>query len=226
MKFSDLKTLHQKFFTLTRSGEKSRSDWWARERIGLLKKRGFLTAKRISFSGTSYFLATRLAHLALSNMREGRSYVQPLDEIDIRTFEHDRLILEARLALEEKGRATNWCSERRLKSEHSITMGLARRFQPDAVYLNKLNEPIAFELEIAPKTKDRYEEKIRKYLEIIRSQKGFRAVLFVTKNDAVFNVLSELTRRLAGEFKIEKLGDLLDSNSVLKVSETKGVVNG
>lgn len=171
-------------------------------------------------------MATRLAHLALSNMREGRSFVQPLTEIDIRTFEHDRLILEARITLEKNGRATNWYSERRLKSEHSITMGLARRFQPDAVYLNKLNEPIAFELEIAPKTKERYEEKIRKYLEIIRSRKGFCAVLFVTKNDAVFNVLSELTRRYQGEFKIEKLGDLLDSNCVLKVIETKGVVNG
>ncbi len=226
MKFSDLKTIHQKFFTVTKSGHKSVSDWWARERVGLLKKHGFLTAKRISFSGTSYFLATQLAQMALSNMCEGRSFVQPLDEIDIRTFEHDRLVIEARCALERLGRATKWYSERRLKSEQYLTLGLARRYQPDAIYVNKLNEPVAFELEIAPKTIDRYEEKIRKYLEIIRSKKGFRAVLFVTKNDSVFNTLSELTRRYQGEFKVEKLGDLLDSNDVLKVSKEEGVVNG
>lgn len=216
MKFADLKSIHQKFFLNTRSGERSLSDWWARERLGLLKRQGYLSAKRISFSGTSYFLATDLAHSALLNMRSGRSFVRPLVEIDIRTFEHDRRIVEARLVLERLGRATNWVSERRLKSELALTVGLSRAYQPDAIYQNKLGEMMAFELELSAKTKDRYADKIRKYVDVIRqaevSTKGFRGVLFVVCQDHVFNILSELTRRYEGKFKIEKFNELVGSN--------------
>ena len=92
-------------------------------------------------------------------------------------------------------------------------MGLPRAYQPDAVYWNKLKEPVAFELEISRKTKRLYENKIRKYVDLIRQSEvnggGFRAVLFVVTHDAIFEVLSELTRRFEGKFRIEKFNDLL-----------------
>jgi hypothetical protein len=101
-------------------------------------------------------------------MRSFRTFVRPLTEIDVRTFEHDRRIVEARLALERLGRAVNWAPERRLKSELALNMGLPRQYQPDAIYWNKLQEPMAFELEVSVKGKDRYADKIRKYVDVIR----------------------------------------------------------
>ncbi len=213
MKFADLEVLHQKFFAVTQSGERSKSDWWARERLRLLKQHGFLNSKRLNFSGKGYYLATDLAHTVLTNMRSQRSFVRPLAEIDLRTFEHDRLIIAARLALETAGRAVNWASERRLKSESALTAGLPRMYQPDAIYWNKHGEPMAFELEISGKARARYEIKIRKYLEVIRrsegAEGGFRGVLFVVHNAGVFELLTELTRRFEGKFKIEKFDNLV-----------------
>lgn len=223
MKFSDLKSIHQKFFFHLQSGNRSKSDWWARERLGILKRHGYLNSKRISFSGASYYLATDLAHTALSSLRPSRSFVRPLTEIDVRTFEHDRRVIEARLVLESLGRASNWCSERRLKSESALASGLPRMYQPDAIYKNKLGEPTAFELELSVKTKDRYEDKIRKYVDVIRKTEvgnpGFLGVLFVVCSEHSFNILNELTRRFEGKFKIEKYNELINQSSKIEPRE-------
>lgn len=224
MRFASFEVIYQKFFLNLRSGGKSKSDWWARERIGLLKRHGFLNAKRISFTGESYFLSTELAHTALSSLRLSRSFVRPLDNINVTTFEHDKRVTFARLALEQAGRATNWCGERRLKSETALTVGLPRAYQPDAIYWNKLGEPVAFELELSVKQKERYEDKIRKYVDVIRQAElkgdGFRAVLFVTCHDAIFTTLTDLTQRHLGKFKIEKYLELVGE------SRSKGVIYG
>ncbi len=213
MKFADLSSIHEKFFLNLRSGGRSVSDWWARERLKLLKQHGFLLAKRISFAGNSYFLATELAHIALSNKRSHRSYVRPIRAIDVRSFDHDAKVIQARLALERLKRVTNWVSERRLKSELTAISGFPRAYQPDAIYQNKHGEPMAFELELAPKTKGRYAEKIRKYVDLIRQveqgAQGFKGALFVVCEDPIFNTLTELTRRHDGKFKIEKFNDLV-----------------
>ena len=68
MRFSDLESLYQRFFLITKEGEKSQSDWWARERIGLLRRHGFLISQRLTFTGLSYYLATEKAHIALENL--------------------------------------------------------------------------------------------------------------------------------------------------------------
>ena len=223
MKFSDLGGIHQKFFLQLQSGKKSKSDWWARERLGLLKRHGFLVSKRISFSGTSYFLATELAHTALSSLRPERSFVHPLAEIDVRTFEHDRRVVQARLRLENAGRATNWHSERRLKSASVLTSGLPRAYQPDAIYWNRNGEPVAFELELSSKTRDRYEDKIRKYLDVLRSgemqKDALKGVLFVACHEHVFRLLSELIRRHEGKFKVEKFNELVGESSAVGQKE-------
>lgn len=213
MKFANLEQLHQKFFSKTQSGERSKSDWWARERLSLLKRHEFLSSKRVSFCGEGYYLATELAHIALSNMRSERSFVRPLEGIDIRTFDHDRLVIDARLALEALGRAYKWRSERSLKHDSAVTSGLARMYQPDAIYWNKHGDPMAFELEITLKAQARYETKIRRYVDVMRqaegASEGFRGVLFVTTNQSVFDMLSRLTKRHEWKFKIEKLEHLL-----------------
>jgi hypothetical protein len=226
MKFADLSAIHQKFFLNLRSGERSKSDWWARERLSLLRQHGFLKTKRFTFSGKTYFLATELAHIALKNMRSHRGFVRPLEEIDVRTFDHDLRVIEARLALERLGRAANWVSERQLKSDLALVSGLSRQYQPDAIYRNKHGEPMAFELEVSAKKKDRYADKIRKYVDLMRQvdagAQGFRGVLFVACHDHVFGILTELTRRHDGKFKIEKFNDLVAANAAPSAKKEVG----
>lgn len=221
MKFADLGAIHQKFFFNLRSGERSKSTWWARERLALLKQHGFLKSKRFTFSGKTYFLATELAHIALKNMRSHRGFVRPLEEIDVRTFDHDLRVIEACLALERLGRATHWVSERQLKSDLALVSGLSRQYQPDAIYQNKHGEPMAFELEVTTKKKDRYADKIRKYVDLIRQAEhgthGFQGVLFIVCNDHVFGILNDLTRRHEGIFRIEKFAQLVAAGA----SETR-----
>ncbi len=227
MKFADLNAIHQKFFLNLRSGERSKSDWWARERIGLLKQHGFLRTKRFTFTGKTYFLATELAHIALTNKRNHRSYVRPVVEIDVRTFDHDLRVTQARLALERLGRAANWVSERQLKSDLALVSGLSRQYQPDAIYRNKHGEPMAFELELTLKKKERYADKIRKYVDLIRQAdlgtQGFRGVLFVVCSDHIFGILNDLTRRHEGKFKIEKFNELVAGQGVPAPSAKKEV---
>ena len=216
MKFASLKSIYRKFFHITPTGTPSRSDWWARERLSHLKRHGYLKSAKVSFSGTSYYLATDLAQtalMALANI-DGRSLVRPIETIDIRTFEHDRLVTDLRLILESQGRANDWLSERRLKSEAALSFGLAREFQPDAIYRNKFGESVAFELEMAVKSRERYQDKIRKYVEVMRENEGqdqgLKGVLFVTVHENVFKILTELTERYGGKFRIERLEALLN----------------
>ncbi len=224
MKFADLATLHQKFFSNLKSGEPSKSYWWARERLALLKQHGFLETKRVAFTGVSFYLATEFAHRALASRLHERNFVQPITEIDIRTFEHDLRVLAARVALERLGRAARWVSERQLKADRTLTAGLERAYMPDGIYWNKRNEMMAFELELASKTQDRYADKISKYVDVIRqnetSRSGFMGVLFVVVHEPVFQRLSELTNRYEGRFRVEKYNELITTSNNL------GVING
>lgn len=215
MKFASLKSIYRKFFIVTQTGTPSRSDWWARERLSHLKRHGYLKSAKVSFSGTSYYLATDLAQMALTALAkvDGRSFVRPIETIDIRTFEHDRLVTDLRLILESENRARDWLSERRLKSEAALSFGLAREFQPDAIYRNKFGESVAFELEISVKSRERYQDKIRKYVDVMRENdgrdEGLKGVLFVTMHEGVFKILTEMTERHGGKFRIERLETLL-----------------
>lgn len=223
MKFSDLDSIYQKFFSQTKLGT-SKSNWWARERMGLLKKHGLISSVRILFSSDSYFLVTELGYKVLCQMRPSESFVRPLLEIDIRTFEHDRCVLTSRLALEKSGRALKWMSERRLKSESAFLKGLPRQYQPDAIYWNKFGEPVAFELENSEKTKSRYEKKVRKYVEIMRdfekTDQFFKRTLFVVRKNSVNKQLTEMTSRYQGLFLVTSFEELVGSKEPKKADAT------
>ena len=160
MRFSDLESLYQRFFLITKEGEKSQSDWWVRERIGLLRRHGFLISQRLTFTGLSYYLATEKAHIALENLYDSHgSFVRYLKQINLSNFKHDRRVLKSRVVLENVGCATNWRSERVLKSQKTLHFGLARKYQPDAIYTNKLGEDVAFELNFHQKLRGVIEKK-------------------------------------------------------------------
>ncbi len=83
---------------------------------------------------------------------------------------------------------------------------MAVHYIPDAIYVDPAGVRVAFELEIAVKAKSRYQEKIKKYVQLMRSsnpqQKVFDRVQFVCAKDAVAKFLIKETRIYGDLFQI------------------------
>ena len=202
MKFANLETIHLRFFGQTRDGGKSKSTWWARERIAALRSLGLLRAVRIYTEGQSYVVATPLTYQILATMKPERLHAKPLEAIDIRSFEHDKRILYSRVALELGGRAREWFSERRLKSEQMFEgegREIAREYQPDAIYTNAKGERVAFELELSFKSRERYSRKFERFHALRRDDEApFKNCLVVASTPPMYRLLRDVMRRTVG----------------------------
>ncbi len=112
-KFASLDALYVRFY----QGVSSKSSRYAYHRLQLLKKHGFLRAKRVYTEPGSVYLASPLAHSTVQSLRPDRTISWPTEEIDLRTFEHDRRVTLCRVAREKNREVKDWLSERRLKQE-------------------------------------------------------------------------------------------------------------
>jgi hypothetical protein len=203
MRFVNLTAVHLRFFSQTRDAVKSKSSWWARERLSLLQRNQLINPCRVYTEGQSYYLVTALGVSILNSKRPIRVHAQAIERIDIRSFEHDKMILMSRIALELGGRADNWESERYLKAHSSFEgskRSLSREFQPDAIYTNRHGEQVAFELELSFKSKERYRRKIQTFsrLEYERNP-VFRRCLMVAASKPMQRLLKELVEEITGE---------------------------
>lgn len=199
-KFSGIEALYLKFFKT----EGSQSTRYAAERVQLLRRHGFLRAERAYTRPELFYLITPLAHSVLQSQRPGRRLFEPVDGIDHRTFEHDWRVTLCRAYRERSGVATAWISERRIKAEWAIHAGhLTREYCPDGIYTNRRGERVAFELELAPKTRERYARKISRFLDVMRDSSGpFRRTLFVACDPWVRTTIQALTTPYPDEFKV------------------------
>jgi hypothetical protein len=171
MKFATVKELQHKFFRKLKDGKVSNSEWYARERMRLLWKHGLVETVRFRYTDYKYFIATDLAFEILSGNAERMDKVaKPIRQIDIRTFEHDAMLMKLRLHLEDTESVKNWKSERVIKRDLFFQGKLARDYVPDAVYENEAGETVAYELERTMKSRKDYREKIGKYVRIVRKQ--------------------------------------------------------
>ncbi|WP_415063741.1 hypothetical protein [Bdellovibrio sp.] len=81
-----------------------------------------------------------------------------IEQIDVRTFDHDIQVMKSRLALEDS---------EKVYSEYFQFKG-SRDSAPDGVNKSLNGKIIAFEYEIAQKSKQRYRDKVRRYVDCIR----------------------------------------------------------
>jgi hypothetical protein len=192
MKFASVEALYRRFF---RSKDSS-SNRYAYERLNLLRKHGYLTPIRIHTEAVTYYVATRLARETLQGSFVDRCFVKPPPGIDVRCFEHDKRVLTCRVEREIGGNARDWTSERALKHDWTkATNNLAREFMPDAIFTNRRGERVAFELELSPKTTDRYLRKVQQFAQIVSIPEAlFHRVLFVTCSRWVRETLTRLCR--------------------------------
>lgn len=207
MRFSGIEEVFEKFFKITQSSVQAKSMEWARKRLSQLEEAKFLKSVRSFSESTRYFTTTFKAYYALSNIKPEVLVCRPSLGFDIRTFYHDKAVLRSRIHLEQKHKVTLWVSDRKLKSAAELTNGLDRLYIPDAIYTSVSGEKVAFELEIAVKAKKRYQDKIKKYVSILRStdvkHKIFDRVLFVCAKASVAEHLSKETKIYGELFEIQ-----------------------
>lgn len=219
MKFSSLDEIHFKFFKTLKDGTESKSQWWARERLSDLAKAKYII-KRYSFNERkSYYLGTMKGYLALLKRYPSDVSVKPLAKIDFSTFDHDKLVMQIRLQYEQQGVIKNWISDRMLQSMGGAHKVLGEGNTPDGIYTTTDDEKIAFELELTQKAKSRYEQKIKKYVSIIRENKNnndvFKKVHFIACSDKILEHLSHYSKLYKDFFRFDLLQVADVKNGVL-----------
>lgn len=214
-KFAGTQLLYYRFY----QGDGSKGPRYAQERLRLLEKSGLLKCVRIFTERENAYLVTRKGQAILQGRYSERRIQEPADSIDLRTFEHDRRVSLCRAVREKEGSVTAWRSERRLKQEfahRTPDYRIAREFMPDAIFTNQKGGPVAFELELSPKTRERYAKKITRFVQVMRSSLSsggtagyFSRVLYVPCSKGVHDTLSELTRPYGDLFRVQPFSELV-----------------
>lgn len=141
-----------------------------------------------------------------------------IEQIDVRTFDHDIQVMKSRLALEDSEKVQDWQSDRQLKGQYSEYFQFkgSRDSAPDGVYKSLNGKIIAFEYEIAQKSKQRYRDKVRRYVECIRRREPtdgpkYDHVRIVCEKASVYKILKDATAIYRDYFTIEMAGDFFAS---------------
>lgn len=206
MKFAGVEEVFERFFKITMSKESAKSTEWARKRLCQLEKANFLKSVRSFSESTRYYVTTFKAYYALTQFNPEKFVSKPSGGFDQRTFLHDRGVLRARLYLESLRLVNSWLSDRKLKSSTELVGGLSVQYIPDAIYVTPTGVRVAFELEIAVKAKSRYQDKIKKYVQLMRStnvqHKVFDRIQFVCAKETVAKFLVKETRIYGELFEV------------------------
>ena len=177
MKFASRAELFEKFFSKLKSNEKAKSDLWARDRLSLLERGGFLKGTHSFAESIRYYVATEKAYFALVNAKPIERAPRAVPSIDQRIFLHDKMVLLSRLEFERAEPNGRWLSDRRLRAGIAAMLRIQTSNIPDAIYEFSDGERVAFELENAPKGRVAYDDKINYFVKLIES-KGDERQLF------------------------------------------------
>jgi hypothetical protein len=212
MKFANVEDIHNRFFKLNKFGEPSSGFRWAQYRLTLLTHQKFL--KRVSNIGPRYFyIVTMEGYYFLKRANVQANLCKPIDEIDIRTFEHDHQLIQIRNQLENTQEATHWISDRELSEATEFKSSLPFDCRPDAIFKTLNGERVALELEKARKSKDRYQQKIRSYIKLMTEEethaRPFDRAYFICESKSVLELIRYQTELYQYLFKFELLKNII-----------------
>lgn len=215
MKFAAIEDVFEKFFKVKQNQTDAKSDLWARKRLLQLEQGRFLKAHKLHQEKTTFYTATFKGYYAISNLRPDKLICKPIGGFDSRTYGHDRTVLKCRLALESHLRITNWISDRKLKSYPELTGGLSTDQVPDGIFALPAGQSVALELEIARKAKVRYQNKVRRYVALMRStdtsRRKFENVIFVCAKTTVKDLLVAETKIYGKLFKVFTTSEFINA---------------
>lgn len=207
MKFAGCAEVFDRFFSRVHDGEVvAASHEWTRKRLRQLTQGGFLRAGVGVHGGAAVYFATFKAFYALSSVYPERVFPKPTGGLDLRTFVHDRELLAVRMEYERTAPSVSWVSDRRLKQGFASDIGLSGVHVPDALIELPGVGLVALELEIAMKSRERYRDKVARYVRLIRESrakpKGLRKVIYRCLREPVFVALSKECRVYGDMFEV------------------------
>jgi hypothetical protein len=93
----------------------------------------------------------------------------PLKSVNRNSIEHDVILSEIRLALEQNQICTEWVAEHTLKARQTKKRGFTEPVVPDGIFSTNYNNrsvSVAIELELHRKAKHRYSKILRRYAQM------------------------------------------------------------
>lgn len=210
MKFGSIEDIHLKFFKTTLTGFESKNDWCTYLRLRKLTNAGFLRSES-SASIKRVYVITEKGYFFLRNSNLLEGLCKPLFKVDQRTFNHDYTVNQVRVLLERNRKVNSWRSERSLSEDDSFRKILPKEFRPDGLYLDQDGRRVAFEMEIAVKATVRYEQKIKKFIQIMQEPEHLRLfdkAHFVCTKKSVLEKLVQKSQLFQTLFQIELLEDI------------------
>lgn len=208
MRFATSLQIMKACFEERRDGKKRTSDLYIKRRLNQLVEAKLLLIGLPPVGGRQHYLyKISRAGLRVIEAKGISTFVSHPPKLRNQDFNHDSHVIDCRINLEKANRAKDWIPEFQIRSRFNIFEKLPAKYIPDALFTNKLGELTALEMEISRKSMARYEEKIQKYVSLVRSHFDenitFKRVLFVTKNKDVFKILSEKTKIHSDIFRVE-----------------------
>ncbi|WP_413578533.1 replication-relaxation family protein [Bdellovibrio sp. HCB290] len=222
MKFSSVQDVFEIFFKINQFGNEAASTRAAVARLQQLTKSGYLNGIHSFSERRKYYLTTQKGYRSLCERRPNKEYIQPVQSIDHRTFNHDKLVLEARIALENKRAARNWISDRRLRSNKDLAGGLTNHAVPDGIFINPEGQRVALELEYTSKSRSDHIEKIKRYVMMMRSEspttKVFDQVIYICAYERIVEMLVQETKIYGELFQVKSFDEFFSPGRVRKIA--------
>lgn len=197
MKFSNVEMIHERFIS-------ERGVQYLQRRMKRFSDLGFVL--RLPDWGGRKFLYTVTDEGVSLVLRHGFNTVpHGLDKIDVRNFEHDKILIDLRVKLESKGLLKDWVSERVLRYEDDLLrFGLGERIIPDA-YARSVNrgDLVVIEFEHARKSNPRIKALLKSYESYFREKSDYGRLLLFFSNDSVMRYYKREYLRLQCSFGCE-----------------------
>lgn len=189
------------------------SDLYIKRRLAQLVESGWLNTNTCNNGSRYYFYTTTTKAVRLLAAKDFNVFGTRAPKVNMLHFVHDSLVTNCRSALEKSGSASSWVPEFQIKSMFNTFKKLPNRYIPDGLFINKLGELSAFEMEISRKAVARYQDKVDQYVKIIGSQFNeelpLKRVLYVASTNSVHKILTEMTKPNANIFKVELYSNII-----------------
>lgn len=141
-----------------------------------------------------------------------------LSGIDLKNYEHDKVLSNIRIKLELMGKVTDWFSERRIRNqERYLFISKSKKIIPDAYCVNSSDEELIVEFENSRKSNDRIKGLLKSYQLFFASSKdGFSKVVFFFASGSLLLSYKKFYQNMNLSFPVQfiSVSDLGISNSI------------
>ncbi|MBX2994835.1 MAG: hypothetical protein KF681_08435 [Bdellovibrionaceae bacterium] len=175
-----------------------------RSEIGQLLRAGFIKSKDRDLTARSLLIPTLEGYKHLQTGAKGMLLAEPVKRIFDPMVRHDLILGDIRLRFEELNFIKKWNSEEMLK----VVPGFAKlmRDLPDAMCERNDGNSYFLELEISPKNRKVYEDRVEEYKAILEMDEikaqGINGVIFLCTDPKVLETLKSVTPKNTKAFSV------------------------